>query len=175
VTKSLAALGHGVSLASFDPLLDPDMKDLLRLRSHAAVDVLHPITHENVKCSRSSGLLATGRSMDLLYPLAACHCMKKTYRLAHLLCWLAMPVSLCVTLVAVLISREWILSSAYVALWQMLSATLAAGFCMGMICPKNLFFNVDSSSTEESITKTDSESKPEKLKPIVGHTPRSKK
>jgi hypothetical protein len=173
VTKSLAALGHGVSLASFDPLLDPDMKEILHLRPYTTVEVLRPTVHEAAKSSRSSRLLATGRSLDLLYPFAACHCMKRSYRLAHLLCWMAVPVSLCMTLAAVLIGREWLLSSAYVVLWQMLSSALITGLCAVAIRPKSLCFQTSPSPKEKHVNSDTTKS--DKVRPAGGDTPRSKK
>ena len=172
VTKSLASLGHGISLTSYDPLLDPDMKDMLHLRAYATVEVLRPTAHETPKSSRSSGLLATGRSLDLLYPFAACHRMKKVYRLAHLLCWLAIPVGLCVTLAAVLLDRTWLLSSAYVVLWQLLSAALATGLCLSVIRPKSLFLPGNGKPSRKGADAA----KPDlSTKPAGSDTPRSKK
>jgi hypothetical protein len=98
--------------------------------------------------------------------------MKKAYRLAHGLCWLAIPGGLCVTLAAILSDRAWMLSSAYVVLWQLLSAALATGLCLCAIRPKSLFLpgNGKSSRKRADAVKSDSG-----IKPAGGDTPRSKK
>ncbi|MBQ4112938.1 MAG: hypothetical protein IJD38_09095 [Clostridia bacterium] len=175
VTKSLVSLGRGVSLVSYDPLVDPDMKDMLHLRPHARVEVIRPTSHESPRRSRSSGLLATGRSLDLLYPYAACFRMKKVYRLAHLLCWLAIPVSLVVTCVAVLTNGAHLLSSAYVTVWQLLAVALATGLSVGTVTSRSLFLSVDSPEQATDPDDPDAPKKTEKSKPAEGNFPRAKK
>ena len=98
--------------------------------------------------------------------------MKKTYRMAHLLCWLAIPVGLCVTLAVVLLNKAWLLSSAYVVLWQFLSAALATGICLGGIRPKSLFL---SGNGKPSRKRSDAHKSDASAKPAGSDTSRMKK
>ena len=116
---ALSDMGYGVSVSSYDPLVDPDMDGLSRLRKRNPLDVLRPETFETVQKSRSSGLIATGRSLDLLHPLRACRAMLRAYRRDHLLRWLSLPVSLGLSVLAVCLGREGLLVSTTVALWQL--------------------------------------------------------
>jgi hypothetical protein len=150
VAEALTALGCGVSLSSYDPMTDPDMKDLLYLRRHTAVDVVRPASHEAVRKTRSSGLVATARATDLIHPFAACRRMRRITRLSHLLCWLGIAVSLGITVLAVSLGQSHLLSSAYAVLWQVLSALLAAGLCLATLTPKSLFLTAPKQGSGES-------------------------
>jgi hypothetical protein len=150
VAEALTALGCGVSLSSYDPMTDPDMKDLLYLRRHTAVDVVRPASHEAVRKTRSSGLVATARATDLIHPFAACRRMRRITRLSHLLCWLGIAVSLGITVLAVSLGQSHLLSSAYAVLWQVLSALLAAGLCLATLTPKSLFLTTPKQGSGES-------------------------
>jgi hypothetical protein len=139
VAEALTALGCGVSLSSYDPMTDPDMKDLLFLRRHTEVTVVRPASHEAIRRTRSSGLVATARAADLLHPFAACRRMRRVMRLSHLLCWLGIALSLGITVLAVLTEQSYLLTSAYAVLWQLLAALLSAGLCLSMLTPRSLF------------------------------------
>jgi hypothetical protein len=153
VAESLAALGVGVSLISFDPMVDPDMKDILHLRRHTVVDIVRPAMREPVRRSRSSGMIATGRGLDLLYPYAACYRMREVYRWSHLFGWLGLLLGFGITVLAVLLGRGDLLSSALVVLWQMLSAALSVGLCAGLVNRRRLFLSLPPAPKEVSDKK----------------------
>lgn len=117
---ALSDMGYGVSVSSYDPLVNPDMEGLSRLRKRNPLDVLRPETFESVQKSRSSGLIATGRSLDLLHPLRACRAMLRAYRRDYLLRWLSLPVSIGLSALAICLGKEGLLVSATVALWQLI-------------------------------------------------------
>ena len=123
---ALCDLGCEVSLASYDPLVGPETEGISRLRKKTPLEILRPVGHEAVRRSRSAGMIATGRSLDLLLPLNACRAMLSAYKGAHLLQWLGLPVAVALPVLAVCLDGVGLLTSAAVALWQtlMLGATL---------------------------------------------------
>ena len=148
VAEALTALNCRVSVASYDPMVDPDMKDLLYLHRHTEVNVVRPSSHESVRKSRSAGLVATSRATDLLHPFAACHRMRGAYRLSHLLGWLGMLAGFGMTALLIALGWEALLSSAYVVLGQLLSSLLLSVVCLWAVRPKALFL----SARKKSIT-----------------------
>ena len=117
----LSELGYRVSLASYDPLLDPHMEGLSLLRERHGVRVLRPTAYEPVQKIRSAGVVATGRGLDLLYPLAACQSMRLTYRIAHVLAWLSLILGGAMSAVLICLAGAGGLSSLPAVLWQMIS------------------------------------------------------
>ncbi len=119
---TLFEMGHGVSLASYDPLLDSDMEGINRLRKRHQLDVLRPTDYEPVRKTRSSGVIATGRCLDIIRPLTACHGMKRAYRNAYLFSWLFLAVSAGLSMLAACLGGQGLLCSVIVSAWQMIVA-----------------------------------------------------
>ena len=117
----LSEMGYRVSLASYDPLLDPKMEGISLLRERHGVQVLRPMAYESVQKVRSSGVIATGRSLDLLYPLAACKSMRLTYRMAHILAWVFLLFGGGMSAALIGLSGAGGIFSLPVALWQLIS------------------------------------------------------
>ena len=161
VAEALKALNCGVSVAGFDPMVDPDMKDLLYLRRHTEVDVVRPAAHEAIRRTRSSGLVATNRATDLLYPFAATRRMRRIYRLSHLLCWLGVAVSFAMAALSVSLGQGGLLSSASVLLCQLLSTLISVGLCLIAVRPSALFLTaprIDEVVIEESAPESEAPS-----------------
>ena len=116
----LSDMGYRVSLASFDPLVDVEMEGIKRLRRRAPIEVLRPAEFEPIRDVCSSGLIVTGRSLDILQPLIACRKMKRTYKRAHLFSWLGLLASVCLSALAVSLGGILWLSSGILTLWQLL-------------------------------------------------------
>ena len=117
--SALNDLGYEVSLSSFDPLVDPAMDGIQRLRKRGRMDILRPTHFESVRRARSSGVIATGRSLDLVHPLNACRAMLRAYRREYLAAWLSLVPGVALSVLAVCLGGEGLLISATVALWQM--------------------------------------------------------
>ena len=116
----LSELGYRVSLASYDPLLDPAMEGVSLLHDRHGVEVLRPEAFEPVCEARSAGVISTGWGLDLLYTLTACHSMKLAYRRAHLLTWLTAGLGAVLSALLVWLTGSTYLTSAVVTLWQLL-------------------------------------------------------
>ncbi len=124
--RRLAKLGHAISLYTYDPLVTADLLDIPPLQRLPRVEIRRPDCLETLRTARSAGVVATGRSLDLLHPYAACHRMKRAYRLAHVGAWLCLLGGFALSVLAVLYDGGRILSSATVAAGQLLSAALMA-------------------------------------------------
>ena len=118
--SALNDLGYEVDLSTYDPMFDPSMDGLTRLRKYSRVEVLHPQNYDAIRKARSGGLVATGRNLDLLYPLHACRAMLSAYRRAGLYTWIFIPVSLAAMVVGICYGFTWLMSSALIVLWQLL-------------------------------------------------------
>ena len=117
---TLSELGYAVDIATFDPLFDPDMDGLSRLQKRYRVEVLRPDSLEFLRKGRSSGLIATGRSQDIIYPLNACHAMRKAYRRGNLFAWLCLPAAVAAVVTVVCLGALPLLNAGTVALWQLI-------------------------------------------------------
>ena len=124
VAMALAEKGYKVSISAYDPMVNPDMDGINRLRKYGPLEVLRPEEYEPIRKVRSGGLVATGRSMDLIQPLFACHDMKRAYRLAHLVSWLSIPVALGLSALAICLGSESFLFSGTATVWQILHAVM---------------------------------------------------
>ncbi len=120
--EALRALGHTVSVQSYDPLVT---QALLGDPAAEGIRLLAPPHLEGERLSRASGVVATGRPSDLVYPIAACHGMRKAYRIAACLAWSSVGVGVLVPVISMLLGEFTILSSATVMLWQVLTALSA--------------------------------------------------
>ncbi len=117
---SLYDQGYEVSVSSFDPLVDPAMDGLTRLRKRGRLDVLRPESFEASRTFRESGLIATGRSLDILHPLNACRAMLRAYRRANLFQWLCLIPGVGLSVLAACLGWTWPFLSGAVVLWQLL-------------------------------------------------------
>ncbi len=124
--NGLSELGHPVSVAGYDPLVTSDALASLIQSEQAAVEVLRPAYIETVRKSRSSGVLATGRPLDLLYPYAACHRMRQAYRAGQAVAWLGMLIGLLLSVASILLDGGYIWMSAAVTIVQTVMALAMA-------------------------------------------------
>lgn len=136
---ALASLGDTAALVTYDPLTEDGLLQVERLKDAPPVRILRPAFVEPVRKSCSSCVVATGRSLDLLHPYAACHRMKKVYRLSHLISWLAIPTAMVLSVVATLSGCSALLSSAAVTVWQILLAGASVALSLLTVTRKSLF------------------------------------
>ena len=137
--EKLASLGDTAALVTYDPLVGPGLLKQESFKKLPAVELLRPDYVEPVLDARSGGLIATGRSLDLLYPYAACHRMRRVYRLFHLVSWLAIAASTALSLLTVLAGRADILSAAAVTVWQILLTAFTAVMSLTALSRESLF------------------------------------
>ena len=116
----LNAAGHRVSLCSYDPFVRTSNPCLSSFLGEADVGLLTPDVVELKRNTRAGGLVATGRCTDLLYPFKACRRIRLSYRLARLIAWLNIPVTLGLTVLLSYLNLGGLMTAATVVLWQML-------------------------------------------------------
>jgi hypothetical protein len=157
--EKLSSLGDSAALVTYDPLVTSDFLRLERFKELPPVELLRPAYVESVRDSRSSGVIATGRSLDLLYPYAACHRMRKVYRVSHALSWCAILAGMALSLVAVFTGSSAVLSPVFVTVWQMLLTAVFAVISLTTVTRKSLFLTPDGKKPPEPpqhiTTKTD--------------------
>ena len=137
--KALSSLGGGAALVTYDPLVEGEILRNEACGDGAPVKIIRPGYVESVRRSCSAGVVATGRSLDLLYPYAACHRMKRVYGVAHLLSWLTLPVAMLLSLVTVFVGDFVTLSSAVVATWQILLTGVSVVISLLTVTRRSLF------------------------------------
>ncbi len=163
VITNLYEQGYEASIASFDPLVDPAMEGLVRLRKRRRLDVLRPEGFEAFRKSRESGLIATGRSLDILHPLRACHAMLRAYRRSHLFQWLCLIPGITLSVLAVCMGWTWLSLSGAIVLWHLLQGGLTLWIALAATDNKTL----------EQASRTDpagSDPKPEREEPTSNST-----
>ncbi|MBO5671523.1 MAG: hypothetical protein J6S41_08245, partial [Clostridia bacterium] len=136
VSSALTELGHEVSLTSYDPMVSSDMEGIALLRKRNRVKLIRPSAYEPVYKTRSSGLIATGRSLDILRPLIACHKMKCAYRRGHAVAWALLTTGAALSILAVCVGGGTLLTSAAVVAWQILSTIVVAATTMSAVGKK---------------------------------------
>ena len=117
----LNAAGHRVSLCSYDPFVRKENSCLASFFEEVNVGLLTPDVVELKRKSRAGGLVATGKSPDLLYPFAACRRIRLSYRFAQLIAWLNIPLSLGISMLLCYLGLGGILTAATAVLWQILA------------------------------------------------------
>ena len=138
---ALASLGDTAGLITYDSLVGERLLQVEPLRETPSVEILRPTYAEQIRKSCSSCVVATGRSMDLLYPYAACHRMKWVYRLSLLLSWLTIPAAMGLSIAAVLTHNPMLLSSAVVTAWQILLTGASVAITLLHITRQSLFLS----------------------------------
>ena len=141
--QKLASLGDTASLSTYDPMVDASILDVSALKGQPPVDILRPTYVERVRASRSGGVIATGRSLDLLYPYTACRRMKSVYRFAHLACWISLLLGVGLTALLVALGCGIYLSAAVVTAWQLLLSAVMVAAVLIRINRKTLFLKPD--------------------------------
>ena len=136
VSAALTELGHEVSLTSYDPMVSPDMEGIALLRKRNRVKLIRPSAYEPIYKTRSSGLIATGRSLDILRPLIACHKMKCAYRRGHAAAWALLTTGAALSIFAVCVGGGALLTSAAVVAWQIISAIVVAATTLSAVGKK---------------------------------------
>ena len=120
MVSALNKLGYEVDLSTYDPMFDPSMDGLARLRKHNPVEVVCPENFDSIRKARSGGIVVTGRSLELQYPLGACRSMLAAYRRGYLYSWLSLPAGVAAVALSICFGLTGLLSSALVALWQLM-------------------------------------------------------
>ena len=159
--EKLASLGDTAALVTYDPLTNPMLLKQEPFQKLPAVELLRPDYVEPVRDARSGGVIATGRSLDLLYPYAACHRMRRVYRLFHLVSWLTIAAATALSLLTVLVGRADILSSAAVTVWQILLAAFTAIMSLTALSRESLFLLRNPGNTVHGRIKDTPEQAPE--------------
>ena len=152
--EKLASMGDSAGLVTYDPLVTPDLMKLERFKDLPAVEVLRPEYVESVRESRSGGVIATGRSLDLLYPYAACRRARTVYRVAHIISWLTVPAAMGLSLLSVFFGNTVLLSSAAVTAWQLLLAAALTVLSLCTVTRKSLFLKPDRKKAPKDTDKT---------------------
>jgi hypothetical protein len=137
--EKLASLGDTAALVTYDPLTNSTLLKQEPFQKLPAVELLRPDYVEPVRDARSGGVIATGRSLDLLYPYAACHRMRRVHRMFHLVSWLTIAAATALSLLTVLVGRADILSSAAVTVWQILLTAFTAIMSLTALSRESLF------------------------------------
>ena len=131
---------------TYDPMTVDGLLQVERLKNAPPVKILRPAYVEPVRRSCSASVVATGRSLDLLHPYAACHRMRKVYHLSHLISWLTIPTAMVLSVVTTLCGGAVLLSSAAVTVWQILLAGAAVAVSLFTVTRKSLFLSPKSSA-----------------------------
>jgi hypothetical protein len=127
---------------------------------------VRPAYAESVRESLSGGVVATGRSTDLLYTYAACRRMRKAYRLSHVFTWCAILGALILSLLTVFTGSSTVLTPAVVTVWQILLTALSVAVSLTNVNRKSLFLSADGKKSDQekssvpiqhTTTKTDKE------------------
>lgn len=162
--ERLASMGDSAALVTYDPLVSPKLLRSEPFDSLPAVELLRPDYVEPILESRSGGVIATGRSMDLLYPYAACRRMRRVYRLSHIFAWVAILAAMALSLLTVLSGNGTILSPAAVTAWQILLTAVSVTLSLTTVTRKSLFLSAKAEKpakgepaepTNNTTTKTD--------------------
>ena len=93
----LEQLGHNLSVVSFDPLVTPDVLATACTPEVPHIGLSRPDHMVEEQDSRSCGLMATGRAVDITYPLLACRRIKKAEILGRLVACGSMALGLLLT------------------------------------------------------------------------------
>ena len=141
--EKLATMGDTAAIVTYDPLVGKELLQVERLEHCPPVEVLRPAYAESVRKTCSASVVATGRSLDLLYPYAACRRMRRVYRLSHLVSWLTLLVAAGLALLSVYLDSDMILSSAAVTAWQILLTVLSVVICLTTVKKKTIFLSPD--------------------------------
>ena len=139
--STLAEMGQSAAIYTYDPMVSGEIEGISLLQKRNGICVLSPVDFEGIRKTRSSGVIATGRYPDLLYPLAACRAMKKAYRRGLLLSWLTLPVGMAVTLLSLYLGRMDFLTTLPVALWQIAATALTVSLTELSTCAKAIGFS----------------------------------
>ncbi len=118
--RRLASLGYRVTVETYDPMVRQDMLSRSRAHGLPPITLVRPPYLETARKARSSGVVVTGKSTDLCYPLAACHGAKKLWRRAHVLSWIGLAVGFAASMIAITLGQVPLLATATVAAWQLL-------------------------------------------------------
>ena len=151
--EKLATMGDAAAIVTYDPLVGKELLQVERLEHCPPVEVLRPAYAESVRRSCSAATVATGRSLDLLYPYAACRRMRRVYRLSHLVSWLTLLAAAGLALLSVYLDSDMILSSAAVTAWQILLTVLSVVICLTTVKKKTIFLSPDPKGGKNSSPK----------------------
>ncbi|MBQ9162229.1 MAG: hypothetical protein IJX74_03030 [Clostridia bacterium] len=120
--KRLVELGFVPSIETFDPMITPQMLAELRVSDTIGGElaICRADHFDSARPKRSCGVVATGNSFNLYYPLVSCERMRQAYRQSRLLSviLLAAGIGAMVTVIAtgvLIFLRPWMTT-----LWQII-------------------------------------------------------
>ncbi len=123
--KSLTSLGYVLSVISYDPLITQELLTPLTTGEQPRIDLIRPATITEEWESRSCSILATGRAVDVTYPLTACRRLKTLSRRAKGLAWLSLLLSVAGLGVCLGLGVMTHVSSPLLWLWQFIWSGIA--------------------------------------------------
>ena len=144
--SALSAGGDSAAIYTYDPMVSEDIEGIALLQKRNGIRVLSPTDCEGLRGARSSGVIATGRSLDLIYPFAACRAMQKAYRHGLLLSWLTIPCGTALTALAVCLGQIGLLTALPIVLWQAAVTTLTVLWTVLTVSGKRIGLTGDKSS-----------------------------
>ena len=150
----LDRMGYASSLIACDPLVGAGSLEVKGARRLPAVQVARSTRHDEVSDGAGGAVIATDRSTDLAFPLAACHLMRRAYRLGEWLTWLGMVILLLASMTAVYLGGTWLLGSATLMLWQMLCAVVTAVLTLVVINRRTMGLVAHADKQKENHSKT---------------------
>ncbi len=136
---ALRAEGCAVSVVTYDPLVTDALLATPRFRSLQGVTLVRPASFETRRRARTAAAVATGQGTDLAYTRAACRGMRRTYRLAHLLAWASIPLSLAAILLATALEREDLLTSPTAAAVHLILSGVAVALSWALVNDRTLY------------------------------------
>ncbi len=137
--EELLANGLCPVIATYDPLLTPDLLAKPRLSALADCRFVRPDYVETARHARESGLLATGAPTDLRYPMAACRRMSQAYRQGSTALWIATGIGFCLSFASVLFDRGSLLTSGAVIAAHTVAAVLLGVLSSATVSAETLF------------------------------------
>ncbi|MBQ9779607.1 MAG: hypothetical protein IJW00_01550 [Clostridia bacterium] len=86
--STLGPMGYSMSVISYDPILTPDLLTPLATDAVPRIHLIRPDYVDEERDSRSGSILATGRAVDVTYPLVACRRIKTVAGRTRVLAWI---------------------------------------------------------------------------------------
>ena len=87
---ALGSAGYILSVISYDPLVTKDLLAPLATAEMPRMEIYRPSYVEEERESRSGMILATGRAVDVTYPILACRRMKNIAKWSARMSWIAL-------------------------------------------------------------------------------------
>jgi len=118
-----------LSVICYDPLVTEELLKPFATSEMPRISIIRPDYAEEARESRPGSILATGRAVDLTYPIMACRRLKNTAKWATRLSWIALLSAVIVLALCLGFGAMSHVSSLMLLLWQLLWAG-AAWLCV---------------------------------------------